>query len=129
MFNRIKAAFLWGRMISLIRQEKYAEASAAADEFRRIEFSDAAFTALDATIDVLNFRSELAREKFVKAADMATDTNENERYVSLYCKYYIFVIDNQEDCETLRQQALSLHPSGRVKAALPLPLNNVLVEE
>jgi hypothetical protein len=129
MLNRIKAAILWSRMISLVRQEKYAEASAAADKYRRIWLSDAAFTALDATIDVLNLKSESAREKFVKAADIAKGINDNDKYVALYCKYYICVIDKHEDCDILRQQALSLHPSGHVKAALPLPLGNVFVEQ
>jgi hypothetical protein len=128
MFRRAKAALLWGRMISRIRQGKYEEASVAADRYRLLGLNDALFLALDATIDVLNLRSSVAREKFIKAEDITEGASENERYITLYCRYYICVIDKQEDCDILRQQALSLKVSSRIRAVLPLPFNDLLQE-
>ena len=130
MFRRLKSAFLWAAIIRHYERGNFEKARDLADEYRRLGNNDPAFSAVHATIDIMNHDSESARAKFESlSSSLATDDNENSKYVRLYSDYYLCLIDKRTDCDALRVAARQTRASRLLKSWLPLPKEPVPLEE
>ena len=126
MFRKIRASLLWVDIIQNYRRGDYAAAAAAADKYRTLYFNDAAFRALDATIDVLNRDSDSARVKFTALSKYLEDIDrKNSRYIKLYSDYYLCLINRQDGCEAIRLEAFSTAASTFMRRWLSLPPEEV----
>jgi hypothetical protein len=129
MFKRIKAAFLWSEIIKRYQQAEYGLASAAADKYRQIYPNVNAFRAIDATLDILRGNSDVAEAKFGELLNhLRAESDPNKKYIMLYSKYYICLINKGMGCDQLRKEALSVAAYSRLTRWLPLPLEEVPIE-
>lgn len=122
MFKRLRSALAWAEILSRFRQGDRAGASRAAERYRKLGKINAMFVPLDATIDVLNRKSEEARLKFQRVVDeMVSDPSEDQKYIYLYSSYFLCLIDKGEQCEAIRLKGISLKSSNRLRNTLPFP--------
>jgi hypothetical protein len=121
MFNRLRAAWIWMRIVQRYQAKDYKTASLLADKYRDIAFNDAVFRALDATLDILNHKYTNARRKFSQLIGYLNNIDKIDgKYIMLYSEYYLCVIDDNGDCEDILLKALNIPASSRVKSCLPL---------
>ena len=129
MLRRLKASFLWAGMIRSYKIGDYVKAKARADEYRKLTFPNAAFRALDATIDILNHHSDIARTKFSELVEYLENIpGDDSLYIKLYSRYYLCLIDKRSDCELLRLEAQQVNASLHLRGWLPLPRESVPID-
>jgi hypothetical protein len=122
LLKRIRAARAWVQLLSRFRQGDFAGASRWAERYRKLGATNAMFEPLDATLDILNFRSDDARAKFERAiAANPRPSSDDQKYIQLYSLCFLCLIEKKEQCDDMRCKALALNPSDRVRRILPLP--------
>ena len=127
MFKRLKAAVIWAKLINCYNRQDYNGAAEFACQYRAIaNNNNAAFRALDATLDIFNHKSDVAREKFQGLAYYLSEiSGDDSAYIKLYAEYYICLIEKNVDCEEIRQAALSISANSQIKKWLRLPNTEV----
>lgn len=125
MIRRLRAAIIWSRILARVRRGDYRQAQELSWKYASLGQRDAVFLAVAATIDVLNFDSLAAREKFLEASAASVGKSQQDCYLRLYCQYYICIINKEENCENLRAEALSYDIPPLLRRWLPLPQNQV----
>lgn len=122
MFNKLRAAVIWAKLLNCYNRQDYVKASIYANKYRSISFNNAAFRALDATLDVLNHKSGDAREKFHELASYLKNVpGGDSKYMRLYAEYYLCLIEKNADCEGIRQAAMSTSATKQIRKWLRLP--------
>lgn len=126
MFNRIRASLLWAEMLKRRANGDYVAAAKSADKYRNLAFNNAAFRALDATIDILNHKMEDSLKKFRELSLYLQNIEGiDAAYINMYCKYYICLIENEKSCDRIRIDAMSISASKYIKKWLPFPQQEI----
>jgi len=77
--------------------------------------------AFSGTLYLLDKDMEKARNEFKTAAQNVKDNDgADARYVSLYCDYYLCLINEEVDCDRMRRLALEVPASRNMKRWLQL---------
>src|SRR5436305_2053388 len=109
MFRRTRASLAWVKMLRQFRRGDFVGAAQAAVRYRDTGLTNPTFEALDATVDILNFRSQEAKTKFEYVLRWLKDSSRSEdKYICAYSLYFLSLIDKKDDADELRLTGLSL---------------------
>lgn len=112
---------LWTAIRKKYLEGDYESAASLADEYRQNCIIDPVFVALDATLDVLTHKSDLAFDKFSALVREVTThpRKRNNEYIEQYCYYYLALIRG-EDASDYFERAQRAPATKHVRRSLPL---------
>jgi len=101
----------------------FSGAAALAEEYKKTGVTNDVFSTFEATLDVLNHRSNDALMKYRKVIDSIKENKGNDkRYIYEYCMSSIKSIEGDPvEAESHRKNALRIAASNYVRKSLPLP--------
>lgn len=123
MLSKIRAAIIWGKMRQRYLNRDFSGAAALAEEYKKTGVTNDVFSTFEATLDVLNHRSNDALMKYRKVIDSIKENKGNDkRYIYEYCMSSIKSIEGDPvEAESHRKNALRIAASNYVRKSLPLP--------
>ena len=122
MFKRIRASFLWAKMLKQYKDGDYDGASESALKYRELNFDNIVFDVFDATLNILNHEPDCALIKFTDISSRIKNYDKRGKmYITLYCEYYVCLIQNHLFCDDIRLKANQSTAPKHIKKWLPLP--------
>jgi hypothetical protein len=113
-------------MLYFLKVGEYKKAYFISRKYKKVAQDDKIFEALEATIDILNHRSDVAHKKFRSViAVTRKDAGEDSQYLRLYSEYFVCLVEKGQHCDILRRRAHAVNASKQIKRWLPLPLDEV----
>jgi hypothetical protein len=123
MFRRFRSSLYFSLAIREYRNDNLSNSRLYIEKYlSSAKIKSATGLAFRATLILLDRDLNSARLGFLDAIRVIQKLSEyDSKYIELYCQYYICLIDEGVGCDKLRELALTIPASKRMKEWLSLP--------
>ncbi len=127
MFRRIKGTIFWLKALWAYYDGDFIKSRRLYNQYTSILMPNRVECAFDATLKIQEGRYTEAKDQFTKILLSEPDSlNQNNKYIDLYCRYYIALAEKKNSIEFLKS-ARECKPTRDVRRALPLDYSPLII--